>query len=274
MIFLFDVVFSLLSFILSNYILNEFRLNSATFNFITEHIPYIIFARAIAFLIFDTHATEIKHTSIRELLGIFVSTGFGTILIFVGNLINIYTFHAATHLSISLLITDLLCVFFILTTYRLIIKGLYILFFRHKIQVKNAVIYGIDEKGLLVKKFIDVQIKRLNIVAFLDHNEKNKGKLIENTPIYMVDELDYLINTLHVSHLLIPKTLVSHFNKLIHTQHHIDIKLVEFPDIDLNAVQFNTSDYSSYDKTADDAFIDPLKGHGKGNNMGNNFLLN
>lgn len=273
LIFLVDVAFSVLSFLISNYILNEFYLNSAINRFIAENLPYIIFSRAIAFLIFETHASDIRFTSIRDLLGIFVATGFGSVLIFVGNLINIYSFNAVTHLSISLLATDFLTVFFILITYRLFIKSIYVFFLKNKVSVKNAVIYGIDEKGLLVKKYIDKHINRLKIVAFLDENEKNKGKVIENTPIYMVDEIEYLINKLSITHLLIPKARVHHFNKIIHSQHHIDIKLIEFPNISLNAINLS-QEGSPKSKDAEKQNRELLKGFTKGSDMGNHFFLN
>ncbi|NBC82538.1 MAG: hypothetical protein GVY19_04065 [Bacteroidetes bacterium] len=273
MIFLIDIAFAVLSFLISNYILNEFYLSSATIRFIAENIPYIIFCRAIAFLIFETHASDIRYTSIRDLLGIFVATGFGSVLIFVANLIHIYSFNAILHLSVSLLATDLITVFFILTSYRLLIKSLYVLFLKKNVSIKNAVIFGIDEKGLLVKKYIDKHIHRLKIVAFLDENIKNRGKVIENTPIYIVDELELLINKYHVTHLLIPKTMVSQFNKIMNASNLIEIKLIEFPNISLQAI--NPDEGKTISSNPQKRNIELLRGYAKGSDSaGNNYYLN
>lgn len=239
-ILLTDILLSVLGFVLSNYILHEFYLSHAVVNLFSINLPFIIFARAIAYLIFETHVVSFRHVNIRDLLGVFISVLFGSVLIFLGYLVNIYTFKTSNNLSLSVLFTDFLSVFFLLTTYRLVIKGIFGKFSHHKIGSRNALIYGIDNNSIFIKKYVENHVPNLNILGFISDQGKNRGKIIEKIPIYTFSDLKSLKQLYDFNYLIGIKKNADYLQRVFskNKRQKLGFKIISFPNEKLKLASY------------------------------------
>jgi FlaA1/EpsC-like NDP-sugar epimerase len=95
-----------------------------------------------------------------------------------------------------------------LILYRLSFKTFYRRF-HHTNEIKNnAIIFGANEFGLLVKSIFEREEKEnWNIVAFIDDKKVNIDKRIEDILVYSYMDFDELITRLSVTHLILPKKI-------------------------------------------------------------------
>lgn len=186
------------------------------FNFELHLIEeYDAFAGSITFMIGgllvmqNTRSYEgiVRHTGFRDGSNIF-KTIFITFILFLflnffhGNFLN-----DRFLLPTSVLIIASLSALFMLIFYRLLVKEIFVYLkngFSEK-ALKNGVIFGAGEAGIIAQEAIKRDSKsQLNIVAFLDDDEKKDGKNIDGKRIYKgIESLEKLVNQFHITDLII-----------------------------------------------------------------------
>lgn len=147
-------------------------------------LPFYLIIRGISFIIGKTYAGIIRYTSTQDAKRIFLVVTIGS-LIFIG-LVPIRYFHldGFFFLPLSIILVEYLAAVFLLITFRIIIKILYVETQKSRGATKNVIIYGAGEMGLITKRTLERDTNILyNIIGFIDENPKLKGKLIERTPI-------------------------------------------------------------------------------------------
>ena len=149
----------------------------------------------------------VRHTGFRDGSNIF-KTIFITFILFLflnffhGNFLN-----DRFLLPTSVLIIASLSALFMLIFYRLLVKEIFVYIkngFSEK-TLKNGVIFGAGEAGIIAQEAIKRDSKsQLNIVAFLDDDEKKDGKNIDGKRIFKgIESLEKLVNQYHITDLII-----------------------------------------------------------------------
>ncbi|WP_026952309.1 polysaccharide biosynthesis protein [Algoriphagus mannitolivorans] len=186
------------------------------FNFELHQIEeYDAFAGSFTFMVGgllvmqNTRSYEgiVRHTGFRDGSNIF-KTIFITFILFLflnffhGNFLN-----DRFLLPTSVLIIASLSALFMLIFYRLLVKEIFVYLkngFSEK-ALKNGVIFGAGEAGIIAQEAIKRDSKsQLNILAFLDDDEKKDGKNIDGKRIYKgIETLEKLVNQFHITDLII-----------------------------------------------------------------------
>ncbi|MDX5339525.1 MAG: polysaccharide biosynthesis protein [Cyclobacteriaceae bacterium] len=149
----------------------------------------------------------VRHTGFRDGSNIF-KTIFITFILFLflnffhGNFLN-----DRFLLPTSVLIIASLSALFMLIFYRLLVKEIFVYLkngFSEK-ALKNGVIFGAGEAGIIAQEAIKRDSKsQLNIVAFLDDDDKKDGKNIDGKRIFKgIEALEKLVNQYNITDLII-----------------------------------------------------------------------
>ena len=149
----------------------------------------------------------VRHTGFRDGSNIF-KTIFITFILFLflnffhGNFLN-----DRFLLPTSVLIIASLSALFMLIFYRLLVKEIFVYLkngFSEK-ALKNGVIFGAGEAGIIAQEAIKRDSKsQLNIVAFLDDDEKKDGKNIDGKRIFKgIESLEKLVIQYQITDLII-----------------------------------------------------------------------
>jgi FlaA1/EpsC-like NDP-sugar epimerase len=186
------------------------------FNFELELIEeYDAFAGSFTFMIGgllvmqNTRSYEgiVRHTGFRDGSNIFKTVLITFVLFLFLNFFHGNFLNDRFLLPTSVLIIASLSALFLLVFYRLLVKELFV-YVKNGVSeklLKNGVIFGAGEAGIIAQEAIKRDSKSLlNIVAFLDDDEKKDGKNIDGKRIYKgLEDLEKLVNQYHITELII-----------------------------------------------------------------------
>jgi len=198
-----DVMLSLISISLATLLSNNLEFPRQFFSSIITFSTYILFVRILSFLLFDTYTSLIRFFTFKDVLGLLFAISFGSFLLIVGNMINVYTFSGKMLIPFNIIIIDFALLFSLLIIYRLSIRFVFFRF--NRLFVKHrAILYNANEMGLFIKNFIDKEVPNIEVVAFIDKNKENSGKKLENVPIFGIHELDRIITAFNINYFILP----------------------------------------------------------------------
>lgn len=183
------------------------------FNFVlpereTILLPYIILyvlsIKGIVFLIAGTNAGIIRYTSTRDALRIMIAVMISGIIFSIVNLVPFYFFDGKFLIPFSIVIIDFITCTFALTVFRIIVKMTYLELNNPSSKKTNVIVFGAGEGGVIAKRAIDRDAgTKYKVLAFLDEDPMKVGKKIEDVPIYSLSELENLLKTNTVAHLIL-----------------------------------------------------------------------
>ncbi len=181
-----DLVIISISFVLS-YII-RFNL---TFNFdvkmLVTQLPIMVLVSAISFLIIGSYKGVVRHTGVRDVYNIFNAICLASVitisLILVNRTVGIIEEFTV---PLSIIIIHSLLGFIGLTASRYVFKALYNQFLTKKIHiVKNVIIYGAGESGILTQNAIASHSRsNTRVIGYIDNDHKKCGKHINGVPVY------------------------------------------------------------------------------------------
>jgi FlaA1/EpsC-like NDP-sugar epimerase len=191
MVFLFDGSAVFLTFIFS-YILR--------FNFEPEVIDFgvafrqslIVMAIYCVFeLIFRSYAGLIRHTTIRDIFNIILTTvGSVIFLITLTILSRRNGWYELLNIPLSIILIHFVTINALLFTTRILIKMSYEMITVKPTTKKNVIIFGAGSMGVIVERVIMSDTSNCyHIVAFLDHNKKLQRKNLNGIPIFAPQKL-------------------------------------------------------------------------------------
>ncbi|MBK7309729.1 MAG: polysaccharide biosynthesis protein [Sphingobacteriaceae bacterium] len=154
----------------------------------------VLIIRFITFFISKTYKGVVRYTSSKDAGRIFTIVIIGSVLVFITNLAY-YFFGSKTYfIPNSIIIIDALCTLFLMISSRLAVKALFLETKNPTSERMNVVIFGAGEAGIITKRTLDRDAAiKYRVVAFVDDDEKKKGRSLEGAFIYTTDKLGQLI---------------------------------------------------------------------------------
>ena len=203
-VYLLDIIICFISISLAYYIRFNFSLPDIDyFSFI---IPFVLFIRALTFLIFRPYAGIVRYTSVKDTERIFIVILTGSLVFVLFNLINYYFISGQYIIPFSIVIIDFFTATFLMTFLRIVVKGLYNKIFNPSSEKSNIVIFGAAEFGTITKRTLDRDAgTKHKVIAFFDDNESKIGKNLENVTIYSIGNLEMFLVRYNVEKLIIAK---------------------------------------------------------------------
>ncbi len=207
LILIIDLLISFFSFSLSYLIILNFELHRINADAFLKALWIVLIIRDLFFLITKSYSGIIRYTSTKDATRISSVIASTNILLLIINYIN-YTFVNPGQAIIpnSIIIIDFFTTSFTMISYRLIVKTLFNELSKDITGLKKCIIVGIGENALTLQHFL-YNNKNINykIECFLDPNNKNEKKSLENIPIYKIDSFlknpnKYEIDELYFSH--------------------------------------------------------------------------
>lgn len=166
--------------------------------------PTVIFFRALTFLVFRTYTGILRYTSTKDVQRLFVIISLGSAFFVFVNFISGYVVSNFFLIPFSIVITEYFGTIFFMICFRV---GIKVLYFELKIPNKektNVIIFGAGDSGIITKRTLDRDAgTRYKVIAFVDENKNKKGKQIEGTNIFHLNQLEDLLAKNQVDQLVI-----------------------------------------------------------------------
>jgi FlaA1/EpsC-like NDP-sugar epimerase len=169
-------------------------------------IPFVLFVRAISFLIFRSYAGIIRYSGAKDTERILIVALSGTIFFIIINLLNYFFLNGRFVIPFSIVVIDFFSSVIMLSTFRLVIKSLYLEIFNPSKEKSNILIYGSEQFSVIAKRTLD-RDSDINhkVQAFIDIIEPNIGKMLEGVGIYHIDNLKTIVEKYTIEKLIIAK---------------------------------------------------------------------
>ncbi len=172
-----------------------------------KNLPYdyvlVVAVRLVSFIISKTYKGVVRYTGSSDAMRIFKVVVLGSFVIFLVNMITLYSLGYFV-IPTAIIVIDALVTLFLMISSRLAVKAVY---FENKNPEKEkiqVVIYGAGESGIITKRTLDRDAAiRYKVVGFIDDDEKKKGRSLEGVFVYPVSKLGDLIRENHVDSVII-----------------------------------------------------------------------
>jgi len=177
-----------------------------------------------------TYAGIIRYTSAQDSFRILFSIILSNSIFFFTNVFELAQ-HKPLIIGNSILVINGLCSFLLLITYRVLVKYFFIYIKNLKLDRKAVVIYGAGETGIAVKRTLDHDRKlNMQVVAFLDDNDRMTGKAIDSIKIYHPSELKTLAADGKITDVLLAADIsIERKNTIVDFCLENDIKVLTLP---------------------------------------------
>ncbi len=204
-IFTIDIMICVCSIVIAYFIRFNFQFSNEIITELYYVMPFVIIIRGLSFVIFKTYTGTIRFTSVADTERVFRDILFGSVLLFVSNLVT-YGINQHYVIPSSVIIIDFLLTTFFMILFRLFIKSIYYeIIHPHKLR-SNVIILGANEFGRLAKQTLERDAgMHKRVVAFLDKNKHNAGRKLEGINVYYASKIEYLIKKHNVSTLIISR---------------------------------------------------------------------
>ena len=142
-------------------------------------------------LIFRTFAGLIRHTTIKDIFNVLLTTTSALVVLLVITLAGKVSFwHEAFNIPGSVLLIHYVTINAFLIISRISVKMFYEMVAVKPVNKKNIVIYGAGAMGVVVKRVISGDTENdYNIVAFLDGDKKLQRKNLNGIPVFSPEKL-------------------------------------------------------------------------------------
>ena len=234
LIFFIDIFIIVIS-ILSAYLLRfNFSIPTEYYDSLVIVVPFIIIIRTIGYLIGKTYAGIIRYTSTKDAERIFLVILIGSLVILGVDLISYFINNKAFIIPLSIIIIDFIVSIFFLTTFRILVKSLYLNLNLSKEERKNIIIFGAGELGLITKRALDRDSETgYNTVAFIDDNKESHKQRLEGIIIYSPKQFKEITERHKISALIFAKKVIplEIKNKITDLCLNNDIKVQNIPKV-------------------------------------------
>lgn len=154
----------------------------------------VLVVRFTSFLISKTYKGVVRYTSSKDAARIFKIVLLGSVIIFISNWVYYFIGDHTFYIPNSVIIIDALCTLFFMISSRLGVKALYLETKNPANQRVNVIIFGAGEAGVITKRTLDQDAAiKYKVIAFVDDDEKKRGRSLEGVFIHTTDKLPQLI---------------------------------------------------------------------------------
>ena len=203
LIFCLDLAFCLFSLCFAYFIRFNFNITLIDINELSRNLIIFSILSSVVFYNVKTYSGIIRYTSAQDSFRILFSILISNFLFFAANVV-LLSMNKAPVISNAVLVINGLCGFLLLITYRVFIKYFFIYIKNLSIVRRRIVIYGAGETGIAMKRTLDHD-RNLNmqVMAFIDDDDRKSGKSIDGIKIYHSRELKILTADEGINDLLI-----------------------------------------------------------------------
>ncbi len=199
-----DLMFCLFSIVLAFSLRFNFSIPPRWLTILPFIILFVLLIRGLSFWLNKTHKSIIRYTNTRDVAHIFLVLSGGSILFVFSNIFRFYLIDGVFIIPLSIIIIDFFTSVFLLTTYRLMIKSLYMDYAYSGKSTVNVAIYGAGEAGIITKEALDRDSEiTYRVMAFVDDSPMKAGKKVEGIKIIRGDQLEKLLSTTDISILIV-----------------------------------------------------------------------
>lgn len=203
-VFLIDLIICFFSISLAHLLRFNFEIPRQYIDTISFVIPYVLFVRAVSFVIFRSYAGLIRYTSAKDTERTVMVVLFGTFILVIGNVALNKLFLGVNLIPYGIIVIDFLITVFIMSASRLIIKSLYLEINNPASQRKNIIIHGAGHLGVITKQTLDRdEGAKLKVLYFIDNS--NWGNKLEGIRICHEKELPEILENNEISRIIITK---------------------------------------------------------------------
>lgn len=198
-------------------------------------IPFVLFVRAITFVIYRSYAGIIRYSGAKDTERIFLVSITGSTIFILLNYISYYFIKGQYIIPFSIIFIDFFTTVFLLASFRLATKAIYLEIYNPTRDKSNIVIYGAGQFGVIAKRTLDKDAgTKMKVVAFIDENNDNFGKRLEGITIYPPEHLGTLHEKYQLDKLIIAKADISSEEKqaVIDLGLEHNIQVLSVPEID------------------------------------------
>jgi len=194
LIFLIDTGIVLASLLIAYMLRFEFTLPDAEVGPLIFALPVYMVIRLGSFLAGRTYAGIIRYTGTEDSVRIAKVVFYGSALMASLNPLKFYFWDGVFFLPFSIIILDAILSASLLIVFRLAVKMAYIEIRNPSSERKAVVIYGAGEAGIITKRTLDRDARtRYRVIAFVDDDQRKRGKRLEGAAIYHTSELGPLL---------------------------------------------------------------------------------
>jgi FlaA1/EpsC-like NDP-sugar epimerase len=149
-------------------------------------LPVVILISLLAFLFTGSYKGVVRHTGIRDVYNIFNAICLSSILLIFTVILNRQMqFVDEFTIPLSIIIIYSLVAFIGLTASRYVFKAIYNSFLRDYRLVKNILLYGAGESGIITYDTITSHSKGgIKVLGYIDDDPKKIGKSINGVKVY------------------------------------------------------------------------------------------
>lgn len=167
-------------------------------------IPFVLGIRALSFVMGRNYAGMIRYTSAKDAERIFLVIASGTIFFLIANQLTFYFWHEKYIVPTSVVFIDFLASLFLLTSYRMVVKTIFMEINKDTKSKTNVIIFGAGEAGIITARTLERDAGTdYEIVAFIDDNRKKARTTREGVRVYHSSELDEVLTKNQVASCII-----------------------------------------------------------------------
>jgi len=207
-----DVVLIVISFILSYIIRFNLTLNFDTDRLLLQ-IPLIAGISLLAFLFTGSYKGVVRHTGVRDVYNIFNAICLASIMAIFFVIINRQMGMLQDFtIPLSIIIIHSLIGFIALTASRYMFKTLYSNMMKTFTIMKNVIIYGAGEAGILTYNALSSTNSQAKVIGYVDDDNKKVGKSINGIRVYSKDNLsEHFLQKRNVSEIIVSISNIDHY---------------------------------------------------------------
>ena len=192
LVLLFDICIVISAFFIAYFIRFNFKLDFSLTTLI-EQIPYVAIAATISFISVGSHKGVVRFTGFKDIVNIIIGANIlATILIgltFLSRKISVVD--SLFDISGSIVYIHLLLNILFLIGSKLFIKSVYNYIKQDLNSISNVLIFGAGSSGMLTYDAIINDTKNtLQVVGFIDDDERKIGKKIDLVKVYNLLSID------------------------------------------------------------------------------------
>lgn len=188
LILVIDLFIASISFALAYHIVFEFNYAKIPYDHFKYELPVVLVVYGLSFLLIKSFYGVIRHTSLADGLKLLKSTALATLLLLGLDLIlhreNISQIHEA-YIPVPVIVMHGFVGLFLLFFSRLLFKAIYFKLVSGEKPVRNVLIYGAGNAGMITLNSLKNQGGKFNyeIKAFLDDNSSKQNKTIQGLKV-------------------------------------------------------------------------------------------
>lgn len=188
-IFLIDIVICISSILMAYLLRFNFDIPEDKVNDLWIVVPMLMGIRSGIYVLLKTYAGIIHHTSTEDAVKIFSSVAIGSILVAFSNVPS-YFISGKFLVPFSVLIIDFIMTIFLMTSFRIMVKALYLELINKEKDTKTVFVLGQGEQVVMTKKALDRDLKiRYKVQGFFIEDKFFRNLKIEGVKVFSMSEI-------------------------------------------------------------------------------------